>query len=159
MAYPTLLVITPVLNATGADTPMLPIYASRGITQTLTLIQGTGEGESALGNTIRRTINGLLLDLTAPQFRKYASDINFGDVEMPAMDGAWLGTVCQVDCTFELAFPVGGHPQREVVLGSERTEGHFVFYRPSLLMMLVGFNTSFDEWNVEFRSGMKFQEQ
>lgn len=158
MAYPSFLVITPISNSTGADTPQLPTYSVRGATQSLSIIAGD-KNDAAIGTVIRRSINGQLIDLTAPQFRKYDSEITFNDVEMPAMDDAWLGTVVLVQCAVELGFPTGGTPARPVVAGSEREEGHFTFYRPELTMMVYGFSTSFDEWGAEYRSGLKLQEQ
>lgn len=158
MAYPSLLVITPLYNDTGADTPQLPIYSLRGVTQTLGIIVGSKENEQALGTVIRRSINGQLIDLTAPQFRKYGSEITFGDVAMPAIDGAWLGTICEVQCAVELGYPEGGHAQRPEVSGSSRNEAGFTFYRPILIMMVYGFTSSFDEWGAEYRSGLRLQE-
>jgi hypothetical protein len=158
VAYPSLLVITPLFNDTGADTPTLPIYSVRGATQKLGIIVGSGAGDRALGTVIRRSINGQLVDLTAPQFRKYDSEIDFSDVVMPAIDGAWLGTICEVQCCVELGYPIGGTPQRTEVSGSSRNESGFTFYRPILNMMVYGFLTSFDEWGATYTSGLKMQE-
>lgn len=142
---PTFLVITPLSGRTALT---LTPYSARGLMQTLepiTSIQGSGG--NALGTLIRRDINGNLVDLTFPQFRKYASTITCNDQDTPAMDGAFLGEIVQVDCAAELNYPtLGGSPQRTEVPSSSRTEGLFTFYRPRLLMMITGIKRSWDEW-------------
>lgn len=131
----TLLVITPL---SGREGMMLPPYAARGLTQTLAQIDGSG--------TPRRTINAELLDVTHPPFRKYKSVITCTDVDTPAFDGAWKGLKVQVDFTIELSFLTGSTQQRAEVSGSHHIEGHFEYYRPSLIMMVMNFSNSFAEW-------------
>lgn len=131
------------LAITGLAAP----YAVRGLSQTL-------EPISAAGNN-RRTINGSLLDVSAPQFRKYRSVISCADMRIPALDGVWPGQLLVVDCAAYLSYPTGGTPQRVVVPGSSFTEEGFVYYRPRLTMRVASFNASEDEygainsWSVE----------
>lgn len=113
-------------------------YSVRGLTQTL-------EPISAAAN-LRRTINGTLLDVSAPQFRKYRSTISCADFETPALDGVWPGMLLTVDCAAYLCYPVGGSPGREVVEGSEYTDGNYVFYRPRLSMRVMNHTQSKDEY-------------
>lgn len=117
----------------------LPPFSARGITQTLTPIN--------LAQNLRRTVNGGLVSLAPPQFRKYASKISCHDVDAPAIDGVFPGLAVTVDCVAELAYrTIGGTQQRPVVDGSLRTEGDFTFYRPRLEMLVVSVSTQQEEW-------------
>jgi len=116
----------------------IPDYSARGLSQTLTPIDAA--------TSQRRTINGALNDLSVAQFRKYQSTIECTDQQPPACDGVWPGRVVTVDCVAELSYPVGGTPARQVVPGSERTNGNFVIYRPRLVMQVTRFNMAQDEW-------------
>lgn len=119
---------------------VLPAYSARGLTQTLTPIDGAGQ--------ISRSINGTAMNMSASQFQKYASKITCPDsTRVPAFDGIWPGDIFVMDCICELSYPTStGGAGPEVVPGSERVEGDFTFYRPRLTMMLVAFNTTDDEW-------------
>lgn len=127
----TLLVISP--NG-------VPVYSARGLKQTLEPIDAV--------KVTGRTVNGELISLSPPQMRKYKSSITCpDDVNPPAFDGLWPGMVLTVDCVKELSYlTVGGTPQRTVVDGSSRVEGDHTFYRPRLVMMVVNFSDSIDEW-------------
>jgi hypothetical protein len=131
--------------------PGIPLYSARGLTQTLEPI--------AVGNQIRRTVNGNLINLAPTQFRKYASKITCTDQRTPAIDGLWIGAIVTVDCVSELAYLTeGGSPTRTVVEGSERVEGLHSFYRPQLTMMVVGLNTSTEEYGVQVTWGIDLEE-
>lgn len=117
----------------------LPPYSIRGVTQTLQPIAAAG--------SLRRTINGVLTDLSQSQFRKYASSLSCSDVDPPAFDGIWQGQTVVVDCVVELCYPTSSAgPSRTVVPGSEREADGFTFYRPRLTMKVVSLNVSKDEW-------------
>jgi hypothetical protein len=64
----------------------------------------------------------------------------------PSFDGVWPGLTVTVDCAAFLSYPLGGTPQRLVIIGSNFTEGSFVFYRPRLTMMVVTNTAQIDEW-------------
>lgn len=121
----------------------LPPYAVRGITQTLTPIQGQAQ--------LRRTINGVLDDLSPSQFRKYASTITCTDQQTPALDGIWEGLFVTVDCVAELAYRTADSdidmPGREVV--ASREEGDYTFYRPRLNMRVTRWQVTTDEYGAE----------
>jgi len=68
------------LSITGID---LGQYSARGLTLQLQPLQSS--------NGLRRTINGDLLDLTAPQFRKYSVSISCEDVDAPDLTGIYQG--------------------------------------------------------------------
>lgn len=133
---------------TGSDTLLTissfgnMVFQARGLVQTLELI-----GESA---QTARTINGTLIDLSAPQFRKYSSKISVGsEVYVPPLDGIFPGQVVTIDCVCSLAYPTGsiGFPKRPVISGSMWQENGYTFYRPQLVMMLTAPpSLSFDEW-------------
>jgi hypothetical protein len=116
----------------------IPFYSARGLTQTLEYIQQAAD--------LKRDINGNLVNLSLTQFQKYKSKVTCKDQRTPSIDGIWPGQVIVVSCAKELAYPVGGSPQRAVVSGSSYTEQGTVFYRPQLTMMVVAYNDSFDEW-------------
>lgn len=114
-------------------------YALRGVTQTLTPIEAAVQ--------MRRTVNGALVDISASQFRKYASTIACEDQVPPALDGIWPGQQLTVDCVAELSYlTAGGSAQRTAVAGSSRAEGLYTFYRPQLTMRVIGFQTQTDEY-------------
>jgi hypothetical protein len=116
----------------------IPGYSARGLTQTLEPIEASV--------SLRRTVNGSLVDLSFAQFRKYKSTISCQDQEPPAVDGVWPGHVVTVDCVTELSYASGGSPARAVISGSSRTEGAFVFYGPQLQMLVTGFSVNRDEY-------------
>ena len=131
----------------GADT-LLSIsgmgnfqYQARDLTQTLSVIKAMSQQ--------KRTVNGTLVDISNPIFRKYASKISCTDVDAPPIDGLFPGMIVTVDCAVALCYEVGnpGSPHRNAVSGSEYVQNHFVFYRPVLTMMVLeGPNLSFQEW-------------
>lgn len=126
-------------------------YATRGATQTLTPISQAA--------SMMRTINGGLDDLGLPQFQKYASTISCNDQIAPALDGAWPGTEVTVNCVAELAYrTAGGSPDRPVVSGSSRVEGDFTYYRPQLVMRIMSFDISADEWGAQVGWSMSLEE-
>ncbi len=114
-------------------------YATRGITQSLEVIEAAKQ--------MRRTVNGTLIDISHTQFQKYRSIINGNDQVPPAFDGIWPGLTITVQCIAELSYLTsGGSPAKSVVAGSSRVDGDYTFYRPELSMKVVSFNTSTDEW-------------
>jgi hypothetical protein len=132
-----------------ADTTLLvlaeidiPPYSARGISQELRPVSGAGN--------LRRTVNGALVDLSASQFRKYQSAISCSDQVSPSLNGVWPGMTLTVDCVSELCYKTaGGSPSRTVVSGSSRVEGDFTFFRPRLVMKVVDYRVSTDEWGAE----------
>lgn len=116
----------------------IPAYSARGLTQTLQPIEAAGSQ--------RRTVNGALVDLSLPQFRKYRSTIRCSDMEAPALDAIWPGHVVTVDCVVELSCPSSATPAKTVVLGSQRLQGSFTFYRPRLFMQVIGHSIEKNEW-------------
>jgi hypothetical protein len=112
--------------------------AARGITQTLEPIEAA--------TSLRRTVNGSLVNLAAAQFRKYKSVISGNDQIPPALDDIWPGDQITVECISELGYTGSGGPAKSVVTGSSRTEGTTTFYRPSLSMRVVRIATRTDEW-------------
>lgn len=125
------------LTITGVG---LPLYSARGISQTLEPIQQAAQ--------LGRTVNGGLADLSLPQFRKYRTQITCNEHNGPAMDGIWPGVQITLGCVVELSYLTAeeAEPSRDVVDGSERTEGDYTFYRPELEMRVTAYNTQKDEW-------------
>jgi hypothetical protein len=142
--------------ASGADTILnlqglgVPSWSARGLTETLTLIEAAAQ--------ITRSINGKVLNWSQPQFRKYRITLSCTDQRVLAFDGIWPGAEVIIDCVTELAYPVGGTPERTPVGGSERTEGSFVFYRPQIWCFFVGFNTNTPEYEATPGWEARFEE-
>lgn len=115
-------------------------YQARGLTQTLFVIKQTQQQV--------RDVNGILVDVSNPAFRKYGSKITCTDVDATPIDGLWPGMEVVVGCTCELAYPTGnsGSPYRAVVSGSSYVQGAYTFYRPELNMMILDIQRTFDEW-------------
>lgn len=142
MTDDTLLVIT------GAA---IAPYSARGLTQTLEPIEAAAN--------LRRTINGTLRDISASQMRKYKSTVTGKDNNAPAFGGVWPGKVVTVDCVAELCFlTAGGAPERPAVPGSVRTDGDFTFYRPRLVMRVVAFSSSLEEWRADCSWSLQLEE-
>lgn len=112
-------------------------YSARGLTQTLTPIPASVSME--------RTVNGNLIDISAPQFQKYRTTISGNDQLPPALDGVWPGKTIVVDCITEIAYESTA-PARTEVPGSIRSDGGFTIYRPRLTMLVTGFDIERDEW-------------
>lgn len=137
---PTLLVITPI---SGGEGPQLTPYSARGLTQTYQQIAMDGD-------TVDRDINGNLVDLTYPQFRKYRVTVTCKDGTTPAFDGAWRGMIVEVACAFEFSYRTGFAPQRPEVSGSSRTEGDFTYYRPLLTCRVMDIRNGLEEYQAEY---------
>jgi len=127
-------------------------YATRGATQTLAPIQQAA--------SMLRTVNGDLDDLGLEQFQKFSSTISCNDQLSPACDGVWPGREVTVSCVTELCYKtVGGTPSRTAVAGSSRTEGDFTYYRPQLVMRVLSFSLSTDEWGAQVGWNMSLEEK
>lgn len=143
--YETLLTIS------GVD---FPPWSAFGIEQSLTPLSQQVQAV--------RTVNGNLINVADDQFNgKYVSEISCGDrTRVPALDGVYLGQIVTVDCVAELAYrdESDAVPAKDVVPGSSRTEGDYVFYRPRLEMMIIDHQTSFNEAGVEVGWSLTLEE-
>ncbi len=136
----TLLQIIPLSGAQGL---VLTPYSTRGASQTLRQIGQNNQN-------IRRSVLGSLVNLTPPWFQQYASTITCTDNNAPCLDDAWRGQICEVHCAAELNYPDTGTPHRQEVSGSSRQEGHIIFYRPILIMMVMDIDPKFIEYEGEW---------
>lgn len=143
----------------GADTVLTisgfgsMIYQARGLSQTLETI--------AAASQLERTINGTLIDVSAPQFRKYQSKISIPDeVDAPPFDGIYPGMIVIVGCAVELSYPNGrvGSPRRPEVSGSSYSQNGYTFYRPVLTMLVRDVHTQLDEWGRKVASALDVEE-
>ena len=116
--------------------------------------------QGSLGQTLRRSINGALKDLTSPIFRKLKSTVSCTDHDTPALDDAWLGQVVTVKCVAELSYPTGGTASRTVVSGSSRTDAitGMTYYRPQLTMMVTAIRSSLAEWDAQCAWSLDLEE-
>jgi hypothetical protein len=139
---------TTVLRLSG---PGVSPYSARGLTQTLEPI--------AAAAALWRTIDGGYIDVSAPQFRKYASTISCSDQNAPAFDGVWPGQMLTVDCVSTLSYKTdGGSPVRSVVPDSSYEEGDYTIYRPRLVMRVKNFTTQEDEWGATIAWTLELEE-
>lgn len=115
-------------------------YQARGLTQTLGLIPQATD--------LERSINGKLIDMGNPVFRKFMSKITCTDVDAPPLDGLWPGMAVTVQCAAGLSYATGnpGSPCRPEVSGSSYVQGGFTFYRPTLEMLVKTFSENWEEW-------------
>jgi hypothetical protein len=143
------------VTGAGISVPGVPPYAARGLKGTLRPI------DAAQGDTVvRRTVNGTLVDISAPQFRKYVLEASGEDQQPPALASMWPGMEFYVDCHVELAYPTGFIvPDRAAVPGSERVEGDYTFYCPSLLMVLKEFQIERSEWEAVYSWNIVLEER
>jgi hypothetical protein len=119
--------------------PGMPPWAARGLTQSLDPIEASGN--------LARTVNGVLIDLSPAQMRKFKSTISCSDVDSPALDGLWPGMVLTVDCVPELGYlTAGGTPDRTVVPGSSRVSNDWTYYRPRLDMRITNYSVERNEY-------------
>ncbi len=75
-------------------------------------------------------MNGLLLNLTAPQFQKFSATISCEDVDAPELDGIWQGQPVTVVC-------IPG------MIGETNDTATAI----TLQMLVDTWNSSRDEWN------------
>lgn len=130
----------------------MPATAVRGITETLEPIEAAGP--------VRRTVNGTLRSLSAPQFQKYRWSITCSDKNSPAFDAVWPGDVVTVDCVSELSYKTsGGSPARAVVSGSSWILGDHTNYRPQLTIMITAKNQETDEYGAVVSWSLEGEEQ
>lgn len=155
------LVIQPLSGQSGPVVdPYVTPYATRGLKQQLKVIGGSSANAQVSGSSVRRTISGKLVSLFPEQMRKYYSVITCADVSPPVFDDSWIGTTVQVDCVAELGYQVGSSPARPVVPGTTtRTEGHVVYYRPQLIMIVLSLDSGqYDDWNASYPWNMELEE-
>lgn len=140
-----------VLTLLAIDPIGVQPFSARGLTQTLAPIAATQQ--------LRRTINGTLHDTSAPQFRKYTSNIACTDQAPPAVAAAWPGTTLQVDCVARLSYKTaGGAPERTAVSGSSKVEGEFTSYRPRMFMKVTNYTVSEDEYGAAVAWSLDLEE-
>lgn len=77
------------LSSSGQEI-VIPYEASRGTRQSITQIDG--------GADFRRTVNGDLVVVANPNFRRYAVEISGNDSASPALGGVWIGDQVTVEC-------------------------------------------------------------
>ena len=130
----------------GSGGPGVNPYSAFGLRGRLTPIK-EAQGEDKLA----RTVNGGVVDLSAPQMRKYQLEISANSPSPPALDGLWVGMPVGVSCVTELSVGPGFTFSRTPVGGSERTEGEYTFYRPFLNMQIVSWDIERDDWTGDVR--------
>lgn len=126
----------------GSGAPGVNPYSARALRGTLRPID-LAAGDAKLA----RTVNGTLVDISAPQMRKYKLEVSGEDVSPPALDGLWVGMQVTVNCHVELAYlTAGGSPGRTPVPGSSSTDGAYTYYCPQFSMRVVELQVERQEW-------------
>lgn len=132
----------------------LPEYSARALKGTLTPI-AMAQGSDKLA----RTVNGTLIDISAPQMRKYRLEAAGDDMDPPAFDGLWVGMSVLVYSHVEIGrHTASGSPERTPVPGSVRTEGAFTFYRPQFQMRVVELQIEQAEWEAKVSWALTLEE-
>jgi hypothetical protein len=129
-------------------------YSARGLRGTLSPI------EAAKGNNLlARTVNGTLIDISAPQMRKYRIEVSGNDQAPPALDGLWVGMPFTVNSLVEVAYlTAGGSPERTPVSGSERVEGDYTYYCAQFQMLVVDWQIESEEWQASVPWSLTLEE-
>lgn len=124
-------------------------------------------------NQLARDVNGNLVDLGDPRFRKYAVSLSCsGNVQLPGLTNIWPGMDFQIELPVTLREP-GATPSRTAVAGSERIVGGYVEYRPAMTVKLTrnslqetewrgrtsGWSLSFEEVDAVFEDGPGLPEE
>jgi hypothetical protein len=126
----------------SAPAPGVNPYSARGLRGTLSPI-AAAQGDSLLA----RTVNGTLIDISAPQMRKYKLEVTGNDDAPAALDALWVGMTVVVNSLVEIGYLTAtGSSGRTAVPGSIRTEGSFTYYCPQLTMMVVELSLERVEW-------------
>ncbi len=128
------------------------LYQARGLTQTLEVIKESQQ--------LARTINGQLIDMSVPQFRKYLSKVSAKDVTVAPIDNLWPGMEVTVECAAWLSYVTGnsGSPFKAEVSGSSYVMGAYTFYRPVLTMRVTNVSVSDNEWAAESTWNIELEE-
>jgi hypothetical protein len=126
----------------GGAAPGVNPWSARQLRGTMRPIaMASGDG------LVARTVNGTLVDLSAPQMRKYRLEIAGEDMAPPALDGLWVGMQVVVNCHVELAYlTAGGVPGRTPVSGSQHIDGSYTYYCPQFQMLVVDMQVERQEW-------------
>jgi hypothetical protein len=126
----------------SAAPPGVNPYSARQLRGSLTPVAAATGSDK-----LRRTVNGGLIDISAPQMRKYKLEVRGSDMAAPALDGLWVGMAVTVDCHVELAFlTAGGGPAHAAVPGSSRVDGDYTYYRPQFAMLVAELQIERQEW-------------
>lgn len=127
-------------------------YQARGLTQTLEHIGDASQ--------LERDVNGYLIDISNPAFRKFATKITCSDSRAPPLDGLWPGMQITVYSAAMLCYLNGnpGSPARSAVAGSTFITGHYTFYRPILTMLVKSFSQGFEEWKSDYQWSLEAEE-
>jgi hypothetical protein len=124
-------------------------YSARGLSQSLDPI--------LQASNARRTIDGVMKDISFDGFKKYKSTITANDQTPPAVDGVWPGRIIVVDCAIELCYlTLGGTPSRTVV--ATRVDGAYTFYRPRITFMVLSFAVNYDEYGAAVSWSLQLEE-
>jgi hypothetical protein len=129
-------------------------YSARQLRGTLTPIDAARGADK-----MRRTVNGTLIDISAPQMRKYQLEASGNDDDPPALDGLWVGMQVVVDSHVEIGFPTAaGGPAHAAVPGSVRYNGDFTFYCPQFSMRVVELQIEREEWAAQVSWSIRLEE-
>lgn len=135
----------------------IPDYSARGLTQSWAPID--------LATDLRRSVNAKLVNFGAPAFKLLKTTVSCTDQRSPPM--LWPGDEVTLECAFYLSYATGATGATAsttqlftAATGSVFTEDGFVFYRPVLDCVFVGWgDNSTDEWGASVSWSMDFEQQ
>ena len=137
----------------GLDAPGINPFSARGLKGTL------GPVDEARGrDKMARNVNGALVDLSAPQMRKYKLSIKGNDQAPPALDGLWVGMPVVVFSLVEIGARVGSTPTRPWTPDGIRFEGEYFYYRQLFQMRVVDWNIDRDEYAADVPWTLELEE-
>ncbi|MCF7728698.1 hypothetical protein [Sulfitobacter sp. M22] len=89
---------------------LLPDFSDRDISENLAPIDGSA--------AVRRTVNGRLVSVASPNFRKYRLSVSGSDVEAPALGQLWPGDILSI-----VPFSFLTHFEQRPVNGWQNVDG------------------------------------
>lgn len=125
---------------------VIPPYSARGITESF---RPTGETAQMV-----RTVNGELINLldgVSDDFKKFELTITCTDQDHPVLDTLWPGDTLTVSCATEFKYieDTDTDPARTPVDGSTREENGYTYYRPTLIMKVMSYDITQDEFGAD----------
>jgi hypothetical protein len=128
-------------------------FSARALKGTLSPV-AAAKGDDKL----RRTVNGALISIAAPQMRKYRLEVQGSDMAPPALDGLWVGRSVTVNSHVELGLRTGPPLAHAAVPGSVRYDGDFTYYCPQFTMLIVDLQADREEWAAVYNWSMILEE-
>lgn len=134
-------------------------FSVRGATFDLRPIDGSGGA--------RRDINADLYDLSDPVFNKFVFSASCSDLRTPSFNDLKKGMTVTANLPNEWFYlipnpeedPVGLAASRPIVSGSLRDLDGYRYFRPKMIMMVMDFNQTYDEYAARYQWSLLLEEK